>query len=92
MSSNSLEWALNLRQELKAEIALMAARAGSNDRNVEVLGLASESDHLADLRHRLEQVERLIDAIEDLGPPSNAGWVPAMSAESRPGHHPKPAG
>jgi hypothetical protein len=80
VSISSLEWARDLRRDLKVEVQTLAARAGADDRDVEALGLVPQSDHLADLRGRLAQVERLIEAIEDSGAASGAGWFPAMSA------------
>lgn len=82
MSINSLAWARDLQRELRAEIQTLVARNGADDRDVEALGLVRQTDHLADLRERLAQVERLIDAIEDTGSTAESGWFPAMGADS----------
>jgi hypothetical protein len=84
MSVNSLEWARNLQRELKSEIRRIARRRGADDCDVEALGLLPQTDHLADVRQRLTQVERLIDAIEDAGAGDGPGWFPAMSADGPP--------
>jgi hypothetical protein len=80
VSIGSLEWARELRRDLKAEIQHLTRRTGADDSDVEALGLLPRKDHLADLRQRLAQVERLIEAIEGAGT-GDAGWFPAMGAD-----------
>jgi hypothetical protein len=83
--AGSIEWAKQLRQQLQDEIRTLArVRRGAG--SLEALGLLPEQDHLQDLRRRLTQVERLIEAMSGSEPHAEAGWPadlgdPSMEAE-----------
>jgi hypothetical protein len=70
----NVEWVRNLRARLAADIQTLRARAREGAARPEELGLLPDSDRLADLRRRLAQVDRLIEAIEDADQAAGAGW------------------
>jgi hypothetical protein len=72
--AGSIEWARQVRGELRDEIRMMTARGRSGSRAAEVIGLAPEQDHLQDLKRRLAQVERLIEAMSEGEPVAETGW------------------
>jgi hypothetical protein len=92
--AGSIEWAKQLRQQLQDEIRTLArVRRGSD--SLEALGLVRERDHLQDLKRRLAQVERLIEAMLDSEPHAEAGWPadlgdPSMEAEPAKAGTPRP--
>jgi hypothetical protein len=96
----NVEWARTLRAQLRSDIRVLGARAREGGDRPEELGLLPDRDRLAALQKRLDQVERLIDALEyaetttgtgdgwpaDLGDPSDP-----PDHEDQPGHEdPRP--
>ncbi len=70
----SIEWARQARRELMDEIRIMMARAREGSLSAEAIGLVPELDHLQDLKERLAQVERLIEAMAEAEPNVETGW------------------
>jgi hypothetical protein len=79
--SNSVEWARNLRQQLRAEIRKTEARSRSRESAAEQLGLLRACDRLPTLRRKLSEVEHLIEAVDETAPPES-GW-PAFLGDPR---------
>lgn len=72
--AGSIEWARQVRRELVDEIRTLTARARSGSHAMEALGFLPEQDHLQDLKRRLAQVERLVDAMPEAEPGAGTGW------------------
>ena len=70
--AGSIEWARQTRRELLDEIQTLAARTRDGSQSAEALGLLPERDHLQDLKRRLSQVDRLIEA--EAEPRAETGW------------------
>ena len=71
-TGNDLEWAKRLRAQLTVDIQTLRARAREGP--TEDPGFQAEGDRLSDLYRRLEQVDRLIDAMEEASHEGEAGW------------------
>ena len=76
-TGNDLEWAKRLRVQLTVDIQTLRARA--REGSTEERGLQADGDRLTDLYRRLEQVDRLIEAMEEA--PHENGW-PAHISDS----------
>jgi hypothetical protein len=72
--AGSVEWATETRRELLDEIRTLSARGRGRSHANEAIGLVPEGDHLQDLKRRLAQVERLIEAMSEAQPSAETGW------------------
>lgn len=66
MVGGDADWAREIRRQLISEIELVSGGLATGGRLLHQDTPAEASDRIADLRRRLDQVERLIEAIEAL--------------------------
>lgn len=83
-----IEWARQLRRDLRDEIRTLGARGRGASRAMETIGLAPEPDRLQDLKRKLAQVEALIEAMSEAEPDHETGW-PAHLGDPSEGAEPK---
>jgi hypothetical protein len=80
--AHSLEWARQLKEQLQDEILTLGARAREGSRSMEALGLMPDQDRLQDLRQRLAQVDRLIEAVLEADADPETVWPGHLSDPS----------
>ena len=73
-ATGDIEWAKRLRAQLTIDILTLRARAREGSGHAEELGMLPDGDRLSDLYRRLEQVDRLVGALEDANTETESSW------------------